>query len=205
MTSYAIWEGPDSEVLSHREIRERLASLWFTANCTPGLRQRLAEDEVRSLPELTDSIRRFTARTRAVESRPTAQVAKDFGISAVTGEGEEPDSQSAQQDAQAMAMAAAIYREMRTNATGGGKGGPGRPPPAPGGGTNPRKAQEATDKARKQCFHCHRAGHFRRDCRKWAQELKSRQQQPASAASTPEDTDNQSSAISIYDILQEQE
>ena len=128
-------------------------------------------------------------------------MAKDFGISAVTGEGEEPDSQPAFEE-QARTMATAIYREMRTNAP--GKGGPGRPPPTPGGGPNARKAQEATDKARKQCFHCHRAGHFRRDCRKWAQELKTRQQQPTSATNTPEDTDNQSSAISIYDILEQE-
>ena len=198
--------GSDEEKITIRELKERIATLLFTQKSPPDLREAIADDDARTLSELRRTVKKFVAKLRARENKPTFNSLNGMTVSAV--EFQESDT------------VAAVYREMKPQAqTWGappgqpfrsqkpwqGGGGPAR---QGGAGQSSGKSTAELDRQLNRCFYCHKTNHQKRNCYLWKKAQAGQQEQKGKASATTatnsESTQEQQiAAVNYYDILEE--
>ena len=201
--------GSDEEKITIRELKERIATLLFTQKSPPDLREAIADDDARTLSELRRTVKKFVAKLRARENKPTFNSLNGMNVSAVEF-----------QENETVAQTSAVAREMRPQAQTWGAP-PGQPfkgqRPWQGGGAQAKpggagqvsgKSTAELDKQLNRCFYCHKPNHQKRNCYLFKRAQGAQQSQKAKAAATTGDDSEstqpqQIAAINYYDILDE--
>ena len=146
----------DDEQITRKAARLENAALFFSIGCSPEVRNQMAIDEAKTMDDIKQSAIRAIAAKRA-NARATS--IKGLEVAAV-------DTSEAGEAVDAIARRSG-RKETSNN-------------PRKGGQKDSQGAVRAKDRKENRCFHCHIAGHQKRNCYAYQRtpEYLQRQQQP---------------------------